>query len=67
MQSISAVILTDGLLPGESDLAPMILGIALVVLGACDSLVWRWSLAVIADLVMLGGHARVIGVSPFPA
>jgi uncharacterized membrane protein len=28
---------------------------------------WRWGLAVIVYLLMLGGHAQVIGVSPFPA
>jgi hypothetical protein len=28
---------------------------------------WRWSLAVIVYLLLLGGHACVIGVSPFPA
>jgi uncharacterized membrane protein len=27
---------------------------------------WRWGLAVIVYLLMLGGHAQVIGVSPFP-
>jgi uncharacterized membrane protein len=28
---------------------------------------WRWVIAVLAYLLMLGGHAPVIGVSPFPA
>jgi len=28
---------------------------------------WRWGLAVIVYLLMLGGHAQLIGVSPFPA
>jgi len=28
---------------------------------------WRWGLAVVVYLLMLGGHAQVIGVSPFPA
>jgi hypothetical protein len=39
MKSISAVSLTDGLQPGELDAAPMILGIALVMLGVSDGLV----------------------------
>jgi uncharacterized membrane protein len=28
---------------------------------------WRWGAAVIAYVLMLIGHAAVIGVSPFPA
>ena len=28
---------------------------------------WRWGLALIAYALMLGGHAPVIGISPFPA
>src|SRR6516162_3792141 len=28
---------------------------------------WRWAIALLAYVVMLGGHAPVIGVSPFPA
>jgi uncharacterized membrane protein len=28
---------------------------------------WRWGIAIVAYALMLGGHAHVIGVSPFPA
>ena len=28
---------------------------------------WRWGAAVVVYVLMLGGHANVIGVSPFPA
>jgi uncharacterized membrane protein len=28
--------------------------------------VWRWAIALVAYGLMLGGHAPVIGVSPFP-
>jgi uncharacterized membrane protein len=28
---------------------------------------WRWGLAIVVYALMLGGHAHVIGVSPFPA
>jgi uncharacterized membrane protein len=27
---------------------------------------WRWAVALLAYVVMLGGHAPVVGVSPFP-
>jgi hypothetical protein len=27
---------------------------------------WRWGIALLAYALMLGGHAEVIGVSPFP-
>ena len=27
---------------------------------------WRWAIAVLAYLLMLGGHAPIVGVSPFP-
>jgi uncharacterized membrane protein len=27
---------------------------------------WRWSIALLVYALMLGGHAPVIGVSPFP-
>ena len=27
---------------------------------------WRWAIALLAYVLMLGGHAPVIGVSPFP-
>jgi len=27
---------------------------------------WRWAIALLAYLLMLGGHAPVVGVSPFP-
>jgi uncharacterized membrane protein len=29
--------------------------------------IWRWGLALLVYALMLGGHAQVIGVSPFPA
>ena len=29
--------------------------------------VWRWAIALLAYGLMLGGHAPVVGVSPFPA
>ena len=29
--------------------------------------IWRWGLAILVYALMLGGHAQVIGVSPFPA
>ena len=28
--------------------------------------VWRWAIALVAYVLMLGGHAPVLGVSPFP-
>jgi uncharacterized membrane protein len=28
---------------------------------------WRWGVALLVYALMLGGHAPVIGVSPFPA
>lgn len=28
---------------------------------------WRWTIAVLAYLLMLGGHAPIVGLSPFPA
>jgi uncharacterized membrane protein len=28
---------------------------------------WRWAIALLAYVLMLGGHAPVVGVSPFPA
>ena len=28
---------------------------------------WRWAIALLAYGLMLGGHAPVVGVSPFPA
>src|SRR6202030_3395210 len=27
---------------------------------------WRWAIAVLAYVLMLGGHAPIVGVSPFP-
>ena len=28
---------------------------------------WRWIVALLAYVLMLGGHAHIIGVSPFPS
>ena len=28
--------------------------------------VWRWAIALLAYVLMLGGHGPVLGVSPFP-